>query len=78
MYTIGDTGYSCRENSFEVVDQKVTRKRNLVSDADECVLGNGGCAQVCINTEGSFRCDCTPGYTMATNGLDCVGEKFHS
>ena len=27
-------------------------------DDDECEVSNGGCEQVCINTLGSFECNC--------------------
>ena len=33
-------------------------------DIDECALGISGCDQICINTPGSYRCDCNPGYTL--------------
>jgi len=40
-------------------------------DIDECNTNNGGCAQNCTNTEGSFVCSCRSGYQLASNGLDC-------
>lgn len=46
----------------------------LFADIDECqrnpLLCRGG---TCINTEGSFRCDCPPGHQMAPNISACVG-----
>lgn len=38
-------------------------------DANECEL-DGSCAQKCINTEGSFVCDCVSGYIK--NGTNCI------
>ena len=32
--------------------------------------------QACINTKGSFRCDCVDGYTMESNGADCIGRNI--
>ncbi|XP_055506318.1 fibulin-1-like isoform X2 [Leucoraja erinacea] len=34
-------------------------------DVDECAQGNGGCSQRCVNTVGSYRCDCHLGYTLS-------------
>ena len=41
---------------------------------DECLAGNGGCAQICNNTEGSFECLCNAGYILTANNLDCDGK----
>ena len=44
-----------------------------ISDINEC-LPNGGlgpCAQICINTIGSFYCGCQPGYNLS--GYVCNG-----
>ena len=35
---------------------------------------NGGCEQVCISTEGSYTCDCRPGYTLTTDLHTCQGK----
>ena len=32
--------------------------------ADECKKENGGCDQVCINSEGQVQCGCNPGYVL--------------
>ncbi|XP_059832421.1 uncharacterized protein LOC132397669 [Hypanus sabinus] len=37
---------------------------NIHSDVDECLQDNGGCSQLCVNTVGSYHCDCHPGYTL--------------
>ncbi len=47
----------------------------IVSDVDECAENNGGCSQLCINTEGSFECSCTSGYELHTDNVTCLGEK---
>ena len=43
------------------------------SDIDECELGLDNCSPNarCINTEGSFRCECLPGFTG--DGVTCDG-----
>ncbi|CAH3044151.1 unnamed protein product [Pocillopora meandrina] len=41
-------------------------------DFDECLQGsNGGCSQVCINTPGSFTCDCRKGYLLKIDQRNC-------
>jgi len=32
---------------------------------------NGGCEQMCTNTIGSFYCNCSEGYLLEGNGLNC-------
>ena len=27
----------------------------------------------CINTDGSYRCECPPGYVLDSSGRNCVG-----
>lgn len=41
-------------------------------------MNNGGCAQICRNTVGSYQCACQNGFTLHDNGHDCKegGCKF--
>jgi len=48
----------------------------LLSDIDECAAGTSGCAQVCINTVGSYICGCNPGYRLEHNGRLCNGRSW--
>ena len=45
----------------------------VAADVDECDMDNGGCDQVCENTEGSFLCSCHAGHVLAANHT-CVDE----
>ena len=43
-------------------------------DTNECNEYNGGCAQNCSNTVGSYVCSCRTGYTLDTDNHACNGE----
>ena len=45
----------------------------LYSDIDECSAGTDNCSQLCINTIGSFTCDCDDGYELDTDDVTCNG-----
>ena len=46
------------------------------TDIDECATNNGGCAQVCTNTDGGFTCSCNPGYAINNDDNSmCDGES---
>ncbi|XP_056636916.1 low-density lipoprotein receptor-related protein 1 isoform X1 [Diorhabda sublineata] len=46
---------------------------NKCVDADECEIEES-CAQLCINTIGSFLCSCVSGYKL--NGTECTAINF--
>src|SRR4029434_4197319 len=42
------------------------------TEEDECSKpDNGGCEQRCVNTLGSFKCACDPGYELAPDKKSC-------
>ena len=44
----------------------------LFLDIDECI--NRPCRNGrCINSEGSFKCECQPGFTLGADGKTCLG-----
>ena len=47
---------------------------NSHADTNECGNRNGGCAQSCHNTAGSYYCVCGSGYTLSSNSHGCNGE----
>ena len=47
---------------------------NLLVDINECEMDSGGCDDICINTEGSYYCQCSPGLHLASDQHSCVGE----
>ena len=58
-----------------IIDQfSVTNMIFFLSDIDECALDTDGCDQGCINTHGSFQCNCSEGYLLNEDGFTCDGN----
>ena len=47
----------------------------MILDIDECMLNNGGCDHVCVNTDGGHECECDRGYQLGSNGFTCSGRN---
>lgn len=47
------------------------------TDIDECVISPDVCVHgTCVNTLGSFQCDCFPGYESGLMMMkNCMGEE---
>ena len=43
-------------------------------DVNECDTANGGCADTCTNSDGSFACSCGSGYVLNADGVSCDGK----
>ena len=47
-----------------------------LTDVNECQQGNnGGCAQVCSNSAGSFSCQCREGFSLQADEITCIGRE---
>ena len=42
-------------------------------DIVECANNNGGCHQICVNTMGSFDCECKVGFEFDVDNYTCIG-----
>lgn len=48
----------------------------ISTDIDECSKENGGCQHECVNTFGSYSCQCRSGFMLHDNKHDCKeGER---
>ena len=47
----------------------------ITLDIDECDEELGTCSQSCTNTDGSYTCNCTTGYTLNNDGQTCNGKS---
>ncbi|KAM4696036.1 epidermal growth factor-like protein 7 [Rhinophrynus dorsalis] len=45
------------------------------TDLDECKSGKHQCSQQCINTAGSFHCECLQGFQLSEDGRTCHSVK---
>ncbi|HPS30102.1 MAG TPA: hypothetical protein PLZ43_07595, partial [bacterium] len=76
---VPDAGYSFVKWSDDVLtssrtDTNVTADITVsaeFADINECDTANGGCAQNCNNTAGSYSCSCNSGYTLNVDGKAC-------
>uniref|UniRef100_A0A8D8X304 Fibrillin-2 n=1 Tax=Cacopsylla melanoneura TaxID=428564 RepID=A0A8D8X304_9HEMI len=45
-------------------------------DVNECELGIDECVNgVCVNLEGSYRCECNPGFKLSVDGKKCIDQR---
>ena len=47
---------------------------NVCLDINECADKTSGCNQHCTDFPGSFRCSCTAGYRLNSDGKTCEGR----
>ena len=47
----------------------------LCADINECSTNNGGCQHECVNTAGSYECQCRSGFQLLSNRRSCTGER---
>lgn len=48
----------------------------MIQDINECDVSNGGCSHTCINTQGSYQCECINGYALVDK--QCQGTKRYA
>ena len=45
------------------------------TDIDECASNVSKCGQLCINSPGSYLCDCNYGYQLDIDRTSCKGKN---
>ncbi|XP_034393771.1 fibulin-2-like [Cyclopterus lumpus] len=51
---------------------------NEAEDVDECLVYEGRlCLHRCVNTPGSYRCECLPGYALQEDAFTCARGKVN-
>ena len=46
-------------------------------DLNECEDGTHNCSDICVNSDGGFECDCSPGFTLV-NSTACEGMMHNA
>ena len=45
-------------------------------DVNECEMNTDECEQICVDTLGSYECDCLSNFTLYSDGLRCIPGKI--
>lgn len=66
---------NCLSLFLILINEFLLTYHDLFSDIDECernpLLCRGG---ICVNTEGSFQCNCPVGHELSPSREECIGE----
>lgn len=68
---VSDSPYP--KEAFSIGEEKEGENTVEVEDMDECLIYEGSiCDHRCVNTPGSFRCECFPGYVLQEDASTCA------
>ena len=65
-------------NSIVTVSTHTIYCSSFLLDINECVDSNGGCHQLCNDTDGSYECSCYEGYQLMPDDVMCEGVYIYS
>ncbi|XP_063712546.1 fibulin-1-like [Symsagittifera roscoffensis] len=66
-------GYCDSNHTRKCICVEGRQGSDCFSDVDECLSDNGQCAQICMNTAGSFVCECRDGFEVdPLNSFQCL------
>uniref|UniRef100_A0A7N5ZS78 Fibulin 2 n=1 Tax=Anabas testudineus TaxID=64144 RepID=A0A7N5ZS78_ANATE len=61
------------KEAFSIGDEQDRENAVEVEDMDECLIYEGNiCHHRCVNTPGSYRCECFPGYVLQEDAFTCA------
>lgn len=66
--TPGSFTCQCTKTGFQSV---LVGKKFTCENINECSQNNAGCDQICIDTHGSYACNCEAGYILAADDHTC-------
>ncbi|XP_074538229.1 fibulin-2-like [Halichoeres trimaculatus] len=70
---VSDSPYP--KEAFSIGEEQDRENAVEVEDMDECLIYEGNiCHHRCVNTPGSFRCECFPGYVLQEDASTCAQE----
>uniref|UniRef100_A0A672P1C1 Multiple EGF like domains 6 n=1 Tax=Sinocyclocheilus grahami TaxID=75366 RepID=A0A672P1C1_SINGR len=72
-YGVCFNGGQCREGSAQLCHCPARFSGpSCQYDIDECQVHNGGCQHKCVNTRGSYHCQCNAGSRLHVDGRTCI------
>uniref|UniRef100_UPI0037E927A5 fibulin-2-like n=1 Tax=Semicossyphus pulcher TaxID=241346 RepID=UPI0037E927A5 len=70
---VSDSPYP--KEAFSIGEEQGCQNVVEVEDVDECLVNEGElCHHKCVNTPGSFHCECFPGYVLQEDASTCAQE----
>ena len=48
----------------------------IVTDINECLDNNGMCSHTCVNTPGSYHCECPTDYILQPDNHNCTEGEY--
>lgn len=60
---------------IHIYEQCFSTSLSIFPDVDECLLPVTGCVFGCVNTPGSFHCQCPAGYSLEPADNHCQGYE---
>lgn len=61
------------KDAFSIGDEQDGENAVEVEDMNECLIYEGNiCHHRCVNTPGSYRCECFPGYVLQEDAFTCA------
>lgn len=54
------------------IDNIIAKVCESIDDVNECLVDNGGCEHLCVNTYTAFYCECNSGWTLSADTTSCV------